>query len=175
MAKKTSPVLVTGCAGKVGSEVAKLLLEKGYEVIGIDNLSNSLSAEAMPKLDSKKYGKKFHFINGDIRDLSLFNMLAPVSHVFHCAALTSVEEVEKEPIASVYVNVNGMINVMEYCLRVDAIFVFSQQFEKKLSLLSIQNHFDDMLVDYYSQARKLEARVIYTEHNEAERMINDSL
>ena len=40
MIKKKTTYLVTGCAGFIGFHVCKILLEKNYKVLGIDNINN---------------------------------------------------------------------------------------------------------------------------------------
>jgi UDP-glucose 4-epimerase len=57
--EKKIKVLVTGCAGFIGSHVTELLLGLGYEVYGLDNLSTG-------KVENMQEHENFQFINGDI-------------------------------------------------------------------------------------------------------------
>ena len=76
-------VLITGSEGFIGGYVVQELLDKGYEVIGIDNLSKygdtSHSFHSSPS---------FEFVNGDVRDVELMKKLMyDVDHVIAGAAL----------------------------------------------------------------------------------------
>lgn len=111
-------VLVTGCAGFIGSHVTELLLEAGYQVFGLDDLSTGT-------LRNLSNHENFQFINGDIRDLSLFNLIGPVDYVFHLAALARIQPSIDDPVTSTFVNLIGTLNVLEYCRKHKAKIVFS--------------------------------------------------
>jgi len=57
-------ILITGAAGFIGSNLTKGLLEKGYSVIGLDNLSQGF----LLNIDGFKEHPKFQFVEGDVRD-----------------------------------------------------------------------------------------------------------
>jgi UDP-glucose 4-epimerase len=61
--KKKKKVLITGVAGFIGSNLAKALLEKGYHVTGIDNLSQGFRRNIRSLLADKN----FKFVKGDVR------------------------------------------------------------------------------------------------------------
>lgn len=113
MAKKSKTALVLGCAGKTGSKVVELLLKEKFDVIGVDNLSTG-AYENMPD------GKNFVFVPGDVRDLSLFNMMQPLDYVFNCAGIFDEKVAKQNRVGSHFVNVVGAVNILEYCLRVKA-------------------------------------------------------
>lgn len=117
-AKARKSALVTGVAGFIGSHVADRLLEEGFQVYGLDNLSTG-KAFNIPDHEN------FTFIQGDIRDLSLFNLLAEVGYVFHLAALARIQPSIQDPITSNYVNHVGTLNVLEYCRKHKAKLIFS--------------------------------------------------
>lgn len=110
--------LVTGCAGFIGSHVVDLLIENGFEVIGIDDMSTG-------KDENLSNHENFTFIKGDIRNLSLFNMIKEVDYVFHLAALARIQPSIEDPITSHNVNLTGTLNVLEYCRRNKAKIIFS--------------------------------------------------
>jgi UDP-glucose 4-epimerase len=110
--------LVTGAAGFIGSHVSEILLEQGYEVIGLDNLSTG-TTENLPDHDN------FIFVRGDVRDLSVFNLLKECDYVFHLVALARIQPSIQDPITSNFVNLNGTLNVLEFCRKHKAKLIFS--------------------------------------------------
>jgi|WetSurMetagenome_2_1015567.scaffolds.fasta_scaffold19051_2 UDP-glucose 4-epimerase len=101
-------VLVTGGAGFIGSNIADLLLEEGYEVVVIDNLSTG-SRRNVSK-DVKLYLKDI--CKADIR--SVFRKEKP-DYVVHEAAQINVRTSVSDPAFDAKVNILGSINVLECC------------------------------------------------------------
>ena len=86
-------VLVTGGAGYIGSHTCVELLERGYDVVVIDNLCNS-SAVALERVE-KLTGKSLTFYRGDVRDEALLNRIFrthEIGCVIHFAGLKAVGE-----------------------------------------------------------------------------------
>ena len=76
-------VLITGSAGFIGGYVVQELLDKGHEVIGIDNLSKY--GDVTRSFDS---ATNYDFVNGDVQDVELMKKLMhDVDHVIAGAAL----------------------------------------------------------------------------------------
>ena len=73
MQAKKKTIFLTGATGYIGSHTWCELLEKGYNVIGFDNLSNSI--EGVVKGVAKISKKEPDFINGDVRDLNLLSKI----------------------------------------------------------------------------------------------------
>ncbi|MCX6799978.1 MAG: NAD-dependent epimerase/dehydratase family protein [Candidatus Falkowbacteria bacterium] len=100
-----SKYLVTGGAGFIGSTLVDQLIEKGHQVVVIDNLSGG---------DIKNINKKAEFFCVDIRD---FDKISPyfegVDYVMHLAGLISVQDSLNNPREYNDVNLVGMINVLE--------------------------------------------------------------
>ena len=89
-------ILVTGGAGYIGSHTVIKLLEKGYEVLVLDNLSNS-KLEILDRIFSLT-GKKVDFVRGDIKNRKIIkNILKKnlINLVIHFAGLKAVEDSEK--------------------------------------------------------------------------------
>lgn len=91
-------ILVTGGAGYIGSHTCVELLESGYEVVVIDNLSNSnpVSLERVEKIT----GKTVRFYEGDVRDEALLQKIFAeneISCVIHFAGLKAVGESVAKP------------------------------------------------------------------------------
>lgn len=108
--------MVTGNAGFIGSNLVDQLIHRGYGVVGIDNLSTGDKDFINPKVD---------FIYGDIQDELMWGHIPPVDTVFHVAALPRVQASINEPIKTHKANVNGTLNVLEYCRKNKAKLVFS--------------------------------------------------
>ena len=116
MELKEKRILITGAAGFIGSNLTDSLLEKGAEVIGIDNLFNG----RLENLEGAFKYSKFEFHKGDIRDLNfLLDIFKDVDIVYHEAAFTSVPQSVKMPENCNDVNVNGVLNVLNAARRMD--------------------------------------------------------
>jgi nucleoside-diphosphate-sugar epimerase len=102
--KKT--VVITGGAGFIGSNIARKLLQDGYRVKIIDNLSTGRIEnlyDILPKIE---------FLGGDIQDLDFLNKaFRGADYILHQAALPSVPRSIDDPSSSHKVNVDGTFNV----------------------------------------------------------------
>jgi nucleoside-diphosphate-sugar epimerase len=86
-----APVLVTGCAGFIGSTITEALLEMGCKVTGIDCLTDYYDVSLKNENLSGFLGHaNFTFIEKEILDLDLINLLAGKVAVFHLAAQAGV-------------------------------------------------------------------------------------
>jgi len=101
--------LVTGGAGFIGSNLIPVLLDEGWEVGVLDDLSNG-SAENVPQ------GADLTI--GDIRDAgAVAGAMDGAEAVFHMAALGSVSRSLEDPLRSHGVNVDGTLRVLEEARR----------------------------------------------------------
>ncbi len=99
--------LVTGGAGFIGSNVVKLLLDEGHEVVVLDNLSSGYRQNLDPLPQAA-------FVEGDIRDHELVSeIMQKVEVVFHLAASVGNRRSIDNPIRDSEVNVIGTLNVLE--------------------------------------------------------------
>ena len=91
-------VLVTGGAGYIGSHTCVELLNKGYEVVVIDNLCNS-NPESLRRVQALT-GKTLKFYEGDVRDEAMLTKIFAeneISCVIHFAGLKAVGESVEKP------------------------------------------------------------------------------
>lgn len=114
MLKQTKKILVTGGAGYIGSHVALILLEKGFDVIVLDNLVNS-SIESLKRIE-KITKKPIKFVKGDINSYEILTKIFKkydIHAVMHFAGLKSVAESKREPILYYKNNFVGTINLIK--------------------------------------------------------------
>jgi UDP-glucose 4-epimerase len=91
-------ILVTGGAGYIGSHTVIQLLNSGYEVVILDNLSNS-SVKVIDRINEIS-NRQVVFLKGDIQDKKILSEIFTdhkIDSVFHFAGLKSVGESEREP------------------------------------------------------------------------------
>lgn len=92
-------LLVTGCAGFIGSHLVDRLVKDGHQVFGVDNMSNGVFANME---DAFKCGN-FVFVEGDF--VGSFDQVEDMDAVFHLAALGSVPRSIENPFATFRHNV----------------------------------------------------------------------
>jgi UDP-glucose 4-epimerase len=110
----TETILVTGGAGYIGSHACVELLEAGYQVVVIDNLSNS-KTEALERV-GKITGKSLDFMRCDVLDREklrkAFLVYRPAA-VMHFAGLKAVGESVGKPLLYYRNNVAGTVNLLD--------------------------------------------------------------
>ncbi|MCB0378302.1 MAG: NAD-dependent epimerase/dehydratase family protein [Bdellovibrionales bacterium] len=109
-------ILVTGCAGFIGSHLLEALLELGHKVVGLDNLSSGrqFNLDSVQSRYPEAFAENFKFIKGDIRDFATCTEAAQgVDAIIHLAALGSVPRSIENPRNSIDANINGFFNILE--------------------------------------------------------------
>ena len=107
--------LVTGVAGFIGSNLLEALLFLQQNVVGLDNFSSGhqRNLDQVRKSVSDAEWSRFHFIQGDIRELDdCRTSCHGVDYVLHQAALGSVPRSLDDPIASNQNNIDGFLNML---------------------------------------------------------------
>jgi len=100
-------ILVTGGAGFIGSNVVDAYIEKGYEVIVVDDLSSG---------KKENLNKKAKFYNLDICDKSLEEVFEEgIDIVNHHAAQVDVRKSIADPAFDARINIEGSLNILENC------------------------------------------------------------
>lgn len=102
-------VLITGGAGYLGSVITEVLLNKGYQVTVLDNLSYK-QISVVPF----SFNKNFKFILGDVRDESVLKPLVD-SHdvIIPLAAIVGMPACKAQPQATVDINYKQVKNITE--------------------------------------------------------------
>lgn len=106
-------ILVTGCAGFIGSWIAEALLDRGAIVCGLDNLETG-RRENIAHIHSHPRSEGFEFIECDLRDAdATARACQGVDFILHQAARPSVPRSVKDPRTSHTANLDGTFNLLE--------------------------------------------------------------
>ena len=120
-------ILVTGGLGYIGSHTVVSLLEAGYEVVAVDNLSNS-SLEVLNAIETIT-GKSLIFFELDLRDPAAANQIFKAHSdnvgVIHFAAFKAVGESVEKPLDYYQNNINALVYLLQETLDNKAAFIFS--------------------------------------------------
>lgn len=117
-------ILVTGCAGFIAARVTELLLEEGYQVVGVDNLNEAYDVRIKEwRLNRLKATPGFKFQHVDISDPSPLRRLfesarkggSPFAAVINLAARAGVRQSVTAPGVYIETNVTGSLNLLELC------------------------------------------------------------
>ena len=107
-------VLVTGGAGYIGSHTCVALLEAGYEVVVVDNMSNS-SEKAIERVEQIT-GKTIKLYEGDVLDRDFLEKVfktEAIEFCIHFAGLKAPAESVAKPMEYYYSNLNGLMTLTE--------------------------------------------------------------
>jgi UDP-glucose 4-epimerase len=113
-------IIVTGGAGYIGSHtIIELLENTDFEVISIDNYSNS-SEKTYDRIE-KITGKRVKYYNVDLCNFleteKIFQAEKNIVGIIHFAAFKSVPESVANPHKYYHNNINSLLNVLEICLK----------------------------------------------------------
>ena len=119
MSGSPSPILVTGVAGFIGFHVTQRLLDRGDQVIGLDNINDYYDVRLkQARLAQLKGREGFSFVKLDLanrqgmRDLFVEE---PIKRVVHLAAQAGVRYSLVNPHAYTESNIEGFLNILEGC------------------------------------------------------------
>ena len=102
-----SKALVTGGAGFIGSHIVDALVDRGYEVVVIDDESSTANAEFY-------YNDKAKYVKQSICNPHTKTYYRGVEYVFHLAAHSRIQPALQNPIECVQTNVLGTATVLQY-------------------------------------------------------------
>ena len=111
------PALVTGGAGFIGSHLVDALLERGEEVVVLDDLSTGRRENLTTALE-----RGAELVEGDVTDPATVSELVEArrpSAIFHLAAQIDVRVSVSDPVFDLGVNVGGTINLLEAARRAE--------------------------------------------------------
>lgn len=162
-------ILVTGCAGYIGASFAFEALKRGFNVIGIDNFSNSTLKPI--KSIQRYFGEKFIFHECDLLNEKLakvFGKSEEIDCVFHFAALKSVPESEEFPEIYKKNNIEGtqnLLNIMnDYSVR-KMVFSSSAAVYGKQTQQPISESAELKPQNIYAQTKKISEEIIDEQAN----------
>tara|TARA_A100001015_G_C14992516_1_gene714658 strand:+ start:809 stop:1828 length:1020 start_codon:yes stop_codon:yes gene_type:complete len=114
---KKEKILVTGSAGFIGMHVCKALLNKKYEVVGLDNLNDYYDVDLKKsRLKELKKSNFFNFYKIDLKDSKKLEKLFKTNNfnkIIHLAAQAGVRYSLINPYSFVESNINGFLNLLE--------------------------------------------------------------
>jgi UDP-glucose 4-epimerase len=142
--------VVTGGAGFIGSNIAKLLVKKGHDVIILDNLNTGRKEN----LELIKDKIDLHIV--DIRDKKLINKIINDSDgIFHQAALANVYESFSKSKEYFDVNVNGTKNIFEIAKEneIKVVFASSSSVYGEVKIMPITENIDRKPIHPYGQTK----------------------
>jgi UDP-glucuronate 4-epimerase len=116
--------LVTGCAGFIGSHVSLRLLDRGDDVVGLDDLNPYYDVKLKEARLARLEGdRRFSFVKAGVEDKAAvdetFVNRGPFDHVIHLAAQAGVRYSLTHPQAYIDANVTGFLNILEGCRHSD--------------------------------------------------------
>lgn len=110
-------ILITGATGFIGSHLAELSVERGFDVIAFDRYNPN---NHWGWLEESQYKNDMEVILGDVRDYdSISKAMKGCKTVFHLAALIGIPYSYISPLAYIRTNVEGTYNVLEAAKQLD--------------------------------------------------------
>lgn len=127
--QNTSTIIVTGGAGYIGSHtIIELLQQTDYNIVSIDNFSNS-NSDTFDRIEAIT-GKRIKNLNVDIcnleaLDLALSSVKNPIG-IIHFAAYKSVPQSVADPLLYYHNNLGSLVNILKICKKLNiSNFIFS--------------------------------------------------
>ena len=111
-------IMITGCAGFIGSHVVDRLLSGGKNVVGVDNLDSFYDPSIkMKNIEHNLDDKNFIFYKADVRDKAEMEQIFKdneIDVIIHLAARAGVRPSIQDPLLYEDVNIKGTLNLLEF-------------------------------------------------------------
>ena len=104
-------ILVTGCCGFIGSNMCRYLIDKNYDVIGIDNLLTG----NLKNIELMLNNNKFTFIKNDV--CNKIDLDFKIDKIMHFASTASPKDYLKFPIKTLQIGSLGTENILNLALK----------------------------------------------------------
>jgi nucleoside-diphosphate-sugar epimerase len=166
-------IIITGAAGFIGFHTTKLYLEKGYFVLGIDNLNDSYDTKIKKfRIKELQNFANFIFKKVDIsnknkldKEFAAFSKNSKPKAIINLAARTGVRKSTENPIVYYMTNVIGALNIAELAVRykiknlihASTSSVYGDSKERKFSL----NSETSMPISNYAASKKSSEVLLY--------------
>jgi len=163
-------ILVTGCAGFIGAACSEKLLERGDEVIGIDNLNNYYDTSLkQARLQNLQKNKNFVFHKIDITDLDALQKILvqeKPQRILHLAAQVGVRYSIENPLQYIQDNVVGFTNLLTVAQKLETLenFVFassSSVYGANTKMPYKTSDFVDHPISIYAASKKSDELIAY--------------
>jgi UDP-glucuronate 4-epimerase len=175
------PILVTGVAGFIGSQVAAALLARGEQVLGIDNFSDYYDPILkFARLKPLREDRAFTFVEADVADrdamLALPGQHPGLDRIVHLAAQPGVRRSLTDPFIYVQTNVMGHLVLLELARRIADLkhfvyassssvyganrkqpFATADRVDEPISLYAATKRADELMTEAYTHLHKFKA------------------
>ena len=155
-------ILITGAAGQIGSGLARLLIEKGHDLVLCDNLRNGYAENL--KDDANEYIAPFYQT-----DITTQNFLkwcgGEYDVIIHLAAITALPDCESNPLETISINVQGTANVLDFARRFNVPHVIFASTSAIYENNDVDVFTEDLEVNprlYYSLSKKMSEELIHS-------------
>lgn len=169
---ESDKILITGAAGFIGAKVSELLLQAGFEVVGVDNLNNYYSPKLKEyRIHQLKDFKNFIFYKADIENYeALENIFAKneFSAVINLAARAGVRASIDNPIIYATTNFIGTLNLLELTKRYNVqkfVLASSSSVYAGEQIPFRENMQVDKPISPYAATKKSAELIAYTYHH----------
>ena len=165
-------ILVTGCAGFIGSKISEMLLEQGVKVIGVDNLNNYYSPQLKEyRLAELQRIPDFEFYKLDVTHFDSLKEIFQqfkIDAVMNLAARAGVRASVENPWIYVETNMTGTLNLLELCRRFEVqkfVIASTSTIYGKNSPPFSENDQADFQLSPYAASKKGAESLAYSYHH----------
>ena len=155
-------ILITGAAGQIGSGLARLLIEKGHDLVLCDNLRNGYAENL--KGDDNEFIAPFYKVDITTQDFLKW-CGGQYDVIIHLAAITALPDCESNPLETISINVQGTANVLDFARRFNVPHVIFASTSAIYENNDVDVFTEDLEVNprlYYSLSKKMSEELIHS-------------